>query len=115
MGKHGGRPSRWGHWDLSREWREVKRGQDGFPKPFGPVFSVICQVMRKAVSPALSMGKFSTTATVSSSVVLALAASLMLAACSAEDAGKKEDPVLFGSASGSNGAGGATSGMSFSW
>jgi hypothetical protein len=32
-----------------------------------------------------------------------------------EDAGKKEDLVLFGSASRSNGGGGATSGMSFSW
>ena len=47
--------------------------------------------------------------------VLVLAASLLLGACTATDTGKKDDPVFFGGASGANGAGGATSGMSFSW
>jgi hypothetical protein len=47
--------------------------------------------------------------------VLVLAASLLLGACAATDMGKKDDPVFFGGASGANGAGGATSGMSFSW
>jgi hypothetical protein len=61
------------------------------------------------------MRKFSTTGKASYSVFLALAASLLLAGCSTEDAGKRQDPVLFGSASGSNGGGGATSGMSLSW
>jgi len=48
-------------------------------------------------------------------VVLVLAASLLLGACAATDTGKKDDPVFFGGASGANGTGGATSGMSFSW
>jgi hypothetical protein len=52
---------------------------------------------------------------VSPAAVLVLAASLLLGACAATGTGKKDDPVFFGGASGANGAGGATSGMSFSW
>jgi hypothetical protein len=51
----------------------------------------------------------------SPAAVLVLAASLLLGACAATDTGKRDDPVFFGGASGANGAGGATSGMSFSW
>ena len=47
--------------------------------------------------------------------ILVLTASLLFGACSADDVGRKQDPVLFGSASGTNGGGGATSGMSFAW
>jgi len=47
--------------------------------------------------------------------VLILSTSLLLGACAATGSGTREDPVLFGNASGSNGAAGAASGVSFSW
>jgi len=47
--------------------------------------------------------------------VLVLATSLLLGACAATDSGTREDPVIFGTASGANGGAGATSGMSLSW
>jgi hypothetical protein len=50
-------------------------------------------------------------------VVLVLSASLLLSACADSNApsGKKQDPVVFGTAGAANGGGGAMSGMSFSW
>jgi hypothetical protein len=47
--------------------------------------------------------------------IFVLTVSFLFGACSADDAGSKQDPVLFGSASGTNGGGGATSGMSIKW
>jgi hypothetical protein len=50
-------------------------------------------------------------------VVLVLSVSLLLSACadSSAPSGKKQDPVVFGTAGAANGGGGAMSGMSFSW
>jgi len=50
-------------------------------------------------------------------VALILSVSLLLNACadSSAPSGKKQDPVVFGTAGAANGGGGATSGMSFSW
>ena len=47
--------------------------------------------------------------------ILVLIASLLCAACSTDDTTRKQDPHVFGSASGANGGLGATSGMSFRW
>jgi hypothetical protein len=49
--------------------------------------------------------------------VLVMSASLLLSACadSIAPSGKKQDPVVFGTAGAANGGGGAMSGMSFSW
>lgn len=47
--------------------------------------------------------------------ILVLAVSFLLGACSATDSVKKDDPVFFGEAGGTNGGAGATSGMSLSW
>ena len=51
----------------------------------------------------------------SCAAVLVLAMSLLLGAFSATDTGKREDPAIFGTASGANGGAGATGGMSFHW
>ena len=67
------------------------------------------------LSTRISMTLFSAMGIACPAAVLVLAASLLLGACAATDMGKKDDPVFFGGASGANGAGGATSGMSFSW
>jgi hypothetical protein len=49
------------------------------------------------------------------SAVFVLATSLLLGACAAADNGKRDDPAVFGSASGANGGAGGTTGLSFSW
>jgi len=74
-------------------------------------------IKQKATATATSqnMSLLSAMGIASPAAVLVLAASLLLGACAATDNGKKDDPVFFGGASGANGAGGATSGMSFSW
>jgi hypothetical protein len=67
------------------------------------------------ISTTLDMTLLSARGIVPPAAVFVLTASLLFAACAATDTGKKDDPVFFGGASGANGAGGATSGMSFSW
>jgi hypothetical protein len=67
------------------------------------------------ISATLDMTLSSAMGITSPAAILVLAASLLLGACAATDTGKRDDPVFFGGASGANGAGGATSGMSFSW
>jgi hypothetical protein len=67
------------------------------------------------ISATLDMTLSSAMGITSPAAILVLAASLLLGACAATDTGKRDDPVFFGGGSGANGAGGATSGMSFSW
>jgi hypothetical protein len=67
------------------------------------------------ISATLDMTLSSAMGITSPAAILVLAASLLLGACAATDTGKRDDPVFFGGASGANGAGGASSGMSFSW
>jgi hypothetical protein len=57
----------------------------------------------------------STTGITFPTAVIALAASLLLGACSATDTGKKDDPVFYGAAGGGTGGGSATSGMRLTW
>ena len=47
--------------------------------------------------------------------VLFLATLLLLGACADTNNAKREDPVIFGNASGANGGAGATTGVSLSW
>jgi hypothetical protein len=47
--------------------------------------------------------------------VFALSILFLLGACAATDNGKRDDPAVFGSASGVNGSAGATTGLSFGW
>jgi hypothetical protein len=47
--------------------------------------------------------------------VFALSILFLLGACAATDYGKRDDPAVFGSASGVNGSAGATTGLSFGW
>ena len=47
--------------------------------------------------------------------VLFLAILLLLAACADANNAKREDPVIFGNASGANGGAGASTGVSLSW
>jgi hypothetical protein len=47
--------------------------------------------------------------------VFALSILFLLGACAATDNGKRDDPAVFGSASGANGGAGATTGLSFGW
>jgi hypothetical protein len=47
--------------------------------------------------------------------VLILSGSLLLGACTSDEAGKNGRPVIFGTAGGGNGGGAATSEMRFSW
>jgi hypothetical protein len=47
--------------------------------------------------------------------ILLLGTSLLLGACTEGDTGRKDRPVIYGSAGGDGGGGGATSAMSFSW
>jgi hypothetical protein len=47
--------------------------------------------------------------------IMILGISLLLGACAEGTTGKKDAPVIYGTAGGGSGGGGATSGMSFSW
>jgi hypothetical protein len=47
--------------------------------------------------------------------ILLLGTSLLLGACTEGDTGRKDRPVIYGSAGGDGGGGGATSAMSFKW
>lgn len=64
---------------------------------------------------ALNMSLFPTNRRARFTGILVLTASLLCAACSADDTTRKQDSRVFGSANGSNGGLGATSGMSFRW
>jgi hypothetical protein len=48
-------------------------------------------------------------------LLLVLLASLLFGACADSDNAKKGDPVLYGSAGGTNDGGGATGGVSLKW
>jgi hypothetical protein len=70
---------------------------------------------RRVGISAFAMPKDRVADTFSLSVVLVLAASLLLSACADAVTGRKDDAVFFGGAGGGNGGGGATSGVSVSW
>lgn len=47
--------------------------------------------------------------------VFVLSILFLLGACAATDNAKRDDPAVFGGASGANGGAGATTGLSFGW
>jgi hypothetical protein len=79
----------------------------------GSVFA--CSSSYRDVSTAVIMIHLSAARSACPPAVLALLTSLLLGACAATESGTREDPAFFGSAQGTNGGAGATSGMSLSW
>ena len=76
---------------------------------------MLVAVLIGAYQRLLIMAHLSAARSACPAAVLALATSLLLGACATTDSGTREDPVIFGTASGSNGEAGAASGMSLSW